>query len=137
MCGSCKQFKPTFVELGTQRKASPNRQTARRYSMRELPLAGLLCTALLCWCARLITIHPAGKFTEVKAGAVNIDDEKGMALANQLGVLNGGIPYIGLFGAKAKAHSPGSGRVSVMVGAPKPLHELETTVKDLLAKMGA
>ena len=90
---------------------------------------------LLRCCTRLI--DTAGKFTAVKAGAVNIDDEKGMALAIQLGVLDGGIPYIGLFGAKAKAHSPGSGRVPVMVGAPQPLGELETTVKNLLATMGA
>jgi hypothetical protein len=90
---------------------------------------------LLRCCTRLI--DTAGKFTAVKAGAVNIDDEKGMALAIQLGVLDGGIPYIGLFGAKAKAHSPGSGRVPVMVGAPQPLGELEITVKNLLATLGA
>ena len=60
-----------------------------------------------------------------------------MALATQLGVLDGGIPHIALFGAKAKAYSPGTGRVPVMVGAPKPLGELETTVEDLLAKIGA
>ena len=60
-----------------------------------------------------------------------------MALANQLGVLNGGIPHIALFGAKAKAHSPGSGRMPVMVGAPKPLGELEAKVKELLAEIGA
>lgn len=78
----------------------------------------------------------AGKFaTEIKSGACNIDDNKGMALANQLGVLEGGIPHIALFGAKAKAHSPGSGRVPVMIGAPQPLGELEATLKDLLAKI--
>ena len=74
----------------------------------------------------------------MKAGACNIDDEKGMALANQLGVLNGGIPHISLFGAKAKAHSTGgSPWAEVMVGAPQSLSDLEATVTDLLAKMSA
>ena len=131
MCGSCKQFKPTFVELGTLPPTSRPHANANAACGTHL--------LLVRYCTRLNNkfIAPAGKFTTVKAGAVNIDDEKGMALAIQLGVLDGGIPYIGLFGAKAKAHSPGSGRVPVMVGAPQPLGQLETTMKELLAKMGA
>ena len=50
--------------------------------------------------------------------------------------LLGGIPYIGLFGAKASKLEPADKRVAVMVGAPQPLSDLEEKVAELLVKLG-
>ena len=92
MCGSCKEFKPTFEAL-------------------------------------------AGAFPSIKSAGVNIDSADGMALANQLGILSGGIPNISLFGKAVKAR--GEDYMVVMKGAPQGLAELTATVAEMQKKLGA
>ena len=93
MCGSCKEFKPTFEAL-------------------------------------------AAKFEgQIKSAGVNIDHSDGMALANQLGILSGGIPNISLFGKAVKAQ--GEDYMVVMKGAPQGLAELTATVAEMQKKLGA
>ena len=115
MCGSCKQFKPIFIEL-------------------------------------------ADKFPGIKSGACNIDTPQGMALANELNVLAGGIPHISLWGKQAQIFEAAeehdiidgtmqgkprrtvdTGRyqyVPIMVGEPQKLGPLMMTVIDRLHRMG-
>jgi hypothetical protein len=70
MCGSCKEFKPTFVQLANGKSHA---------SLPTSPSQGL--TVFMCMLAAFDG--------SVKGGACNIDTDAGMALANQLGVLNG------------------------------------------------